>query len=672
MQINKRYLSGILFFFIASAFISPPPLYQSKTEHLDENPELADLCVLDNCAVIGPVLSPSRVSDLERAVLEEAVRILGWQYADYDFTSTRYEANSVGTYFNLQTNQEKTVKDLNTDNYLFVKLSINENNDPSLYAEGIIFHGYDASLHHFLQDWELSLIWFMEGYRLSVYTSYGSHSGTPDPMPYGEALYQAFWNVANGTTGGSAAPPAPQNPPNDLCASTDCLNNYCSDDGTKFLYDCDCDPADGKCYCRSDECTSGCDAGQGGCLAGQADLCSGISCKNNYCSDDGSKYLYDCECDSTDGKCHCRSDECTDGCDDDQGGCMLPPEGLCAGVDCSPDYCEDDGQTRNYDCKCDPADGICSCYIETCEAGCNMATGKCVESMVIKDSSGGGGENDYSGNPDDSGGLLDVLGVVGGVAAGGGVIVGGGYLAFKGIQGALARRALSGGAKAAAEAVEPSLSELLARAEQSANRASQAIDQALKGTELDKQRYREMLGRTIQQNEEWARIMDRRAEAIEDAEWYVKGVKKGADISAELIGNVPGVGTAYKYGYNLTTTAIESAAGGDSIGEVVLKTASKGVETATGDLLFGKVTQLESLAKDTVHKTVIKVIKDTGADKIVMEGAKNEGLNNFMNIVKEVKSRSSFGKIEKRVEGVAKRIDRKAIGRMVKRVLYSK
>ena len=400
-----------------------------------------------------------------------------------------------------------------------------------------------------------------------------------------------------------------------------------------------------------------------------ADLCAGVNCMDNYCNEDGTKFLYNCACSAEDGKCYCEGMVCEEGCDDALGGCIQQqagdPNDICNGVDCGPDYCLDDQKTRMYNCKCAADDGECYCYNEVCETGCNMATGKCLESMVIQD-------NDYSNYPDDSGGLLGVLGVIGGVAAGGGVVVGGGYLALKGIQGVLARRAISTGTKAAVEAAEPTLRELLARAEQSADRASRAIDQALKGTELDKQRYRDMLGRTTQQNEEWARTMDRRAEAIEDAEWYVKGVKKGADIGAELVGNVPGVGTAYKYGYNLTTTAIESAAGGDSLGEVVLKTVSKGAETAAGDLLFGEVTQLENLAKDTVHKTVIKVIKDTGADKVVMEGAKNEGLNNFMNIVKEVKSRSSFGNIEKRVEGVAKRIDRKAIGRMVKRVLYSK
>ena len=614
----RRYVLGILFLLFASAFISTPPLFQSKTEQLHESPELVEQNKMEFFSTIDSVLSPYNQSNFERAVLEETARILGLQYMTID-------NGSLKIYYRLGTTEEIKYEDRGKvgDNYFYISIQIDEY-DGSAWTRETTFHNYPAHIGPILQQWEIGMSWEMEGYTFSIYTANGTHSGTPDPIPYGEALYEAFWNVTNGTTGGSTVPPAPQdipsepenlpeNLPADLCAGVNCMDNYCKEDGTKFLYNCACSAEDGKCYCEGMVCEEGCDDALGGCIQQQAG----------------------------------------------------DPNDICNGVDCGPDYCLDDQKTRMYNCKCAADDGECYCYNEVCETGCNMATGKCLESMVIQD-------NDYSNYPDDSGGLLGVLGVIGGVAAGGGVVVGGGYLALKGIQGVLARRAISTGTKAAAEAAEPTLRELLARAEQSADRASRAIDQALKSTELDKQRYRDMLGRTTQQNEEWARTMDRRAEAIEDAEWYVKGVKKGADIGAELVGNVPGVGTAYKYGYNLTTTAIESAAGGDSLGEVVLKTVSKGAETATGDLLFGKVTQLENLAKDTVHKTVIKVIKDTGADKVVMEEAKNEGLNNFMNIVKEVKSRSSFGKIEKRVEGVAKRIDRKAVGRMVKRVLYSK
>ena len=407
------------------------------------------------------------------------------------------------------------------------------------------------------------------------------------------------------------------------------------------------------------------------------DLCMAVNCKNNYCSDDGTKFLYDCTCNSEDGKCYCDSTPCAGGCDDALGGCIMQasgdPNDMCGGVDCGPDYCLDDGKTRMYDCKCASDDGECYCYNEVCEAGCNMATGRCVESMVIADQGGDDNEYIYYDNSPD---LLDTLGVIGGVAAGGGVLIGGGYFAYKGVQGVLARQALkkTGGAavKAAAQASDLSISELIANMEESMNRFSNDLDmeeRALKPHELN---YRDIVERNVKSDAQWAKTMSKRAALIEKAEFGVKAIKKGADIGAELVGNVPGVGNVYKYGYNLTTTAVESAAGGDSLGTVVLKTSSKGVETLVGDKLFGKVTNLDKMATDTVRKTVKQVIKDTGAEQIVVEGVKNEGLNNFMNVIKEAKSRSPFGGVEKRVETVANRIDRKGIRRMVKRVLYSR
>ena len=264
---------------------------------------------------------------------------------------------------------------------------------------------------------------------------------------------------------------------------------------------------------------------------------------------------------------------------------MDDPDAACAGVECPADYCEEDGKTRVYNCKCDPADGECGCLVEVCSAGCNTATGKCVESMVIPED-GGGADSDYvyyDNSP-------DPLGVIVGIAAGGGALAGGGYLAYKGIQTLIARRALAGGAKAAVKtAAEPSLGELLNRAEQSADRASKSIDQALKGTELDQQRYEDFVRRRQKYDAEWSKIMDRRAQTIAHMETGVDIIKKSADAAADLIGNVPGVGKPYKYIYQMGTTAAESAAGGDSIGQIAIKTASKGVETLAGDTLFGKI-----------------------------------------------------------------------------------
>jgi len=64
---------------------------------------------------------------------------------------------------------------------------------------------------------------------------------------YAEALYAA-------ATGSSPAPPAsspttlPESIPDDICASINCASDYCSEDGSQYLYDCTCDPADGQCY----------------------------------------------------------------------------------------------------------------------------------------------------------------------------------------------------------------------------------------------------------------------------------------------------------------------------------------------------------------------------------------------------------------------------------------
>ena len=477
-------------------------------------------------------------------------------------------------------------------------------------------------LTHYEITWEMGGVFYNALYEHSD----PEMKGSPDPV-YTAA--EAFYFAAGGNPGsGGAAPPPPEdlpsepdNFPGDLCMAVDCNNNYCSDDGTKFLYDCTCNSEDGKCYCDSTPCAGGCDDALGGCIM--------------QASGD--------------------------------------PNDMCGGVDCGPDHCLDDGKTRMYDCKCASDDGECYCYNEVCEAGCNMATGRCVESMVIDDPGGDDNEYIYYDNSPD---LLDTLGVIGGVAAGGGVLIGGGYFAYKGIQGVLARQALkkaSGAAvKSAAKVSEPSWREMMARAEETANSALNRVDLAERALKPSELHYRNIVERNVKYDAEWAKTMSKRAALIEKAEFGVKAIKKGADISAELIGNVPGVGKAYVYGYNLTTTAVESAAGGDSLGTVVLKTSSKGVETLVGDKLFGNITNLKKMADNTVRKTVKQVVKETGVENIVRESAKNEALNDFMTIAKEAKSRSPFGGVEKRVETVANRIDRKGIRRMVKRVLYSR
>jgi hypothetical protein len=498
-------------------------------------------------------------------------------------------------------------------------------------------------------------------------------------MHVSEALYQAYWNVVEGKSGGSDAPaPATptESPQDDICAGVTCKNNYCKDDGSKYMYDCQCSPADGKCSCRYDTCEFGCDASSGGCVLGEADLCADVSCPDDHCTEDGSEYYFDCYCDG--GDCYCSSVDCEAGCAADgclQGQAGDPQDDICDHVVCPDDYCEEDGQTRIYDCKCDPADGECGCLVEVCESGCNAGTGKCEITMVIpadqdgtdSGSSGGGG---YTPSPTPEGPGL--LGVIGGVAAGGGVLAGAGYLGYKAVQAALARQAAKAAAKAAAEAAEPSLSELLARAEKSADRASAAIDDALKANAKDARNYREFLGRTTAQNDAWSKTMAKRANTIEWAESGVRWTKKGADMTAELLGNVPGVGTTFKYTYNLTTTAAESIASGDSVGTVALKTTGKAMETVAGDAMFGKVTLLKNLPTRMSMRTIKIATRQVGPHYLAGEGFKNEVTLEAMNTLKAKKSATWFGKVEKGLAKAGKKIDTKFIGKTIRKVLYTK
>ncbi len=468
------------------------------------------------------------------------------------------------------------------------------------------FHGLDATLQNDNLDTNIHngycLFWQMNGLYYGVcHTCIHEYKvGSGYIYQLADALYYAA-----GGAGAPAAPPPSQpeeSPPDDLCAGVTCPSEYCSEDDTQYLYDCFCDPELGGCSCLYNDCTQGCDAAQGGCLGVQ--------------------------------------------------------EGLCAGVDCGPDYCLEDGETRMYDCSCDPTDGFCYCYSEICDAGCNMATGKCVVSMVIDD--GSGGEDNYI-DDDLSDELLDVLGVLGGAAAAGGVAIGGGVLGIKAIKGMLAKRALSQGSKMvgakAVEAAEPSLSELIAKAEQSADRTLKSIESAEKAVRADQLRYREMLKRNIKFDGQWADTLSKQAALIEKAEFGVRVLKKGADIGADLIGNVPGGGQLFKYGYNMTTAGVESAASGDSLGAAALESLKKGVETGAGDLLMPEISYLKKIPDGAMKMSVKQVIKKTGAKNLFSEAVKNEGFNKIMNGVKKVKS-------------VGKSIDRRIPGKVIKRVLY--
>ena len=515
-----------------------------------------------------------------------------------------------------------------------------------------------------LQHYEIE--WKMDGlYYSVVFTAQSIFEGTPEPAYTGaDALYYAA-----GGTGGSSSPPEAESPPANLCAGKNCKNNYCTEDGSKFLYDCSCDPDDGDCKCRGDVCTSGCDAAQGGCIVASADPCEDIPRPTNFCTEDNSQYMHDCHCEE--GEYLCRTDECAAGCDVAQGGC-LPDQ---SAEECPADFCEEDQKTRVYNCKPDEADGQCGCLVEVCTAGCNIATGKCVESMVIPDDSGGGDDDyiDYDNSP-------DPLGLIGGIAAGGGLLAGGGYLAYKGIQAAIARRALSGGAKAAskaaADAAEPSLSELLARAERSADRASRSLEIAQEAARSDQQAYKDFVRRRTHYDEKWAKTMGKRAQMIERMETGVKTIKKGADAAADLVGNVPGVGTKFKYGYHIVTAGVETAAGGGTVGEVVLSSTRKGIETYAGDRLFGDITLMGNVQKDTTLKTVKQFINKAGVKDLALETVKNYRCNQIMNASNKIRGKSFIGDIDKGLNNIAKKVDSKSIKKFVadstKKMLYIK
>ena len=541
------------------------------------------------------------------------------------------------------------------------------------------FHSYPATIATQMnikeQPFAKLFEWIMGDlyYYASVTYDPGSGPTMDDLVNLADALY----NAASGST--TPSKPAnvpsdpeidePQNnpPPGDLCANVTCKNNYCKDDGSKYMHDCQCSPEDGKCICRFDTCEFGCDENMGGCITGENDLCADVTCPDDFCSEDGSEYFHDCYCDG--GNCYCSSTPCEAGCD--AGGCLGMQMDICEDVACPEDYCEEDGKTRVYDCKCDPADGECGCLVEVCESGCNAGTGKCEITMVIpadQDDTGSSGGGYIPPAPDGPG----LLGVVGGVAAGGGVLAGAGYLGYKAVQAALARQAAKAAAKAAAQAAEPSLSELLARAERSADRVSAAIDDGLKANAIDARNYREFLGRTTAQNEDWAETMARRARNIEWAEKGVRWTKKGADVTAELLGNVPGAGTTFKYTYNLTTTAAESIASGDSVGTVALKTTGKAMETVAGDAMFGKVTLLKNLPTRMSMRTIKIATRQVGPHYLAGEGLKNEVTLETMNWLKAKKSATWFGKVEKGLAKAGKKIDTKFIGKTIKKVLYTK
>jgi hypothetical protein len=482
-----------------------------------------------------------------------------------------------------------------------------ENQD--MYVDSnTFFLGYPA-----YQDSE-RLIWGMEGYTFWVFTPSATQ------IQYAEALHEAYWNVKKGTPcekPSSASnptlvpqniPSSPTTPPDNPCLGVECTNNYCSEDGTKFLYDCACDPQTGGCSCRYDECLQGCDDALGGCVMQQFD-------------------------DLND---------------------------LCAGVVCSPDYCEEDQRTRMFDCKCDPQDGYCYCDYEICPAGCNIATGRCVESITYDD---------------DSSDLLEALGIIGGVAVGGGTLIGGGYLGIKALKSTIAKRAVKPAVKPAVKvAEEPTLREAMAEMNKWIKKENQALDKI--EAKLNKD-LRESNLRSLKLSEDFSQHMDKRAAFYEKAEDAVKIVKKGADVTAGILEKVPGAGDAFKAIYDYSTTAAESIASGDSIGEVILKSASKVVENKVSGALFSKATTMQWLPTNKFYgKTVKQAYKQIGGKRIVVEALKNEGVEGWMNVIKEVKTEiikeSRFADVGKRVGTVAKRIDRKGLGRMAKNILYGR
>jgi len=220
------------------------------------------------------------------------------------------------------------------------------------------------------------------------------------------------------------------------------------------------------------------------------------------------------------------------------------------------------------------------------------------------------------------------------------------------------------------------LSELLARAERSADRASQSLDLAQKAAQTDQQAYEDFVRRRTKYDAQWAKTMDKRAEMIERMETGVRTIKKGADAAADLVGNVPGVGTKFKYGYHIVTAGVETAAGGGTVGEVVLSSTRKGIETYVGDKLTADISFLGKIPKDTMQKSVKGIIKNSGVKNLFFETVKNERSNQVMNAANKIRRKTFMGDIDRGLGKIAKKIDRKAIKDFVvdstKKMLYIK
>lgn len=256
--------------------------------------------------------------------------------------------------------------------------------DPRTY-ENTTFHSYPVTITTYMNIYNdpftKNFEWSMNGLFYYASVVFVENISSSDLLYIAEALYSAATGSAPSAPASPPSDPAPPSPPSGMCADVNCKNNYCKDDGSKFLYDCACDETDGKCYCQSDKCSVGCDAEQGGCLpqASSDGKCAGVVCNMDYCADDGKTRFYECECSEDDGECYCWTEVCELGCDAALGACVVEelPIDLCEGVACITQYCGEDGLTLNYDCECNSTTGKCDCQTETCETGCDSTAVAC-------------------------------------------------------------------------------------------------------------------------------------------------------------------------------------------------------------------------------------------------------------------------------------------------------
>ena len=367
---------------------------------------------LDNDRVSAPNRQENPMPKWER-IITEAFTTLGvasdisWQQKDdYYYSASVYDYKIDQHYLGM------TISTRSSMEMWYCDTCPSSNYDP--HIEEINFHSQKAQLFRvYREPYGLELVhldWEMDGLYYSVTFSAVSFKGDVDTLyPAADAFYYA----AGGTGSSSTVPSQPDNipsependpsepeidepqnnpSPNDLCAAVACQPDHCSNDGTTLYYDCTCDNSDGKCYCWTDECDYGCDMATASCNAEPAGgLCANVNCGGDHCGEDGVTRYYECECDPADGECYCWSETCANGCDIASGTCIGQDTetDLCDGKNCPEKSCSEDLMTLNYGCACNSQTGECDCKTEACAHGCDAQSLACkadpCESVTCED-----------------------------------------------------------------------------------------------------------------------------------------------------------------------------------------------------------------------------------------------------------------------------------------------